>query len=147
MKRVRKVAIGVVFRKFPEGIKFILLRRRYGKNWWEFPKGGVELGETVKQAAIREVSEETGLKRLKVVKRINGAIIYNYPKEYARKHGYAGTEQKAFLIESLGGDVRLETHSFNKFAWLSGKDAIKRLKWDNQRNLLRRILKGRSAKK
>ncbi len=147
MVKTRRVAIGVVFRRFSERIKFILLKRKHGKDWWELPKGGIERGETAKQAAVREVREEAGLKRLRVVKRIGGAIIYNYPKDYARKHGYTGTEQKAFLIESVGGDVRLEAHSFNKFAWLNAKNAIKRLKWDNQRNLLRRVLKGKPAKK
>ncbi len=142
----RKVAIGIVFRRFPDGIKFLLLKRKNYSDWWEFPKGGIEKGETAERAALREVSEESGLKLLRVVRRITGAIIYNYPKGYAEKHGYTGTEQKTFLIESSGRAVRLEAHSFNKFAWLNGKDAIKRLKWDNQRNLLRRVLKAGFSK-
>ncbi|MBI4167640.1 MAG: NUDIX domain-containing protein [Candidatus Aenigmarchaeota archaeon] len=143
MRRIRKVAIGVVFRRFPEGVKFLLLKRRHGKDWWELPKGGVEKGETTKQAALREAREETGLERLKLVRRIKGAIIYNYPKEYSARHGYTGTEQRAFLLESFDDPVRVEKHSFSRFAWLSAKDALRRLKWDNQRNLIRRVLKGR----
>ncbi len=146
MKRMRKVAIGIVFKKFPDGIRFLLLKRRLA-DWWELPKGGIERGETAKRAALREVREETGLKLLRVVKRLKGAIIYNYPKEYARKHGYTGTEQKTFLIESSGGSVSVEAHSFSGFAWLNRKDAIRRLKWGNQRNLLRRVLKGTFSKK
>lgn len=141
--KTRKVAIGVVFRKSADGIKFLVLRRKQGWKGWEFPKGGLDKGETARRAVLREVREETGLKRLRLVRQIPGKIIYNYPKGYAKRHGYTGTEQKAFLIESLGGIVRLEKHSFNKFGWLGAKDAIKRLKWDNQRKLIRLILKGR----
>ena len=34
---------------------------RYGQHHWGFPKGRMEAGETEKQAAIREVREETGI--------------------------------------------------------------------------------------
>ncbi|MBI4176980.1 MAG: NUDIX domain-containing protein [Candidatus Aenigmarchaeota archaeon] len=145
MKKVRRVAIGVVFRKSADGVEFLLLKRK--RKGWELPKGGIEKGETAKRAALREVREETGLTLLKIVKRINEKIIYNYPKEYAARHGYTGTEQKAFLIESLGGPVRVEKRSFSGFAWLDAKNALRRLKWDNQRNLLHRILKGAFSKK
>ena len=39
----------------------ILLERRSDCGWWGMPGGRVEAGETVEQAAIREVFEETGL--------------------------------------------------------------------------------------
>jgi len=38
---------------------------------WDLPKGGIEKKETKKQAAIREVEEETGVKNLKIVKKIS----------------------------------------------------------------------------
>lgn len=145
MSRTRKVAIGVVFRRFPEGIKFLALRRKNNWKGWEFPKGGVESRETHRQAALREIREETGLRKLRLVRQIRGKIIYNYPKVYSAEHGYANTAQTAFLVESPSGKVRIERHSFDKFAWLDAKTALLRLKWDNQRNLLRRILKGRLA--
>jgi len=43
--------------------KILLVKRRGepGKGRWSMPGGIVELGETVKEAVIREVKEETGL--------------------------------------------------------------------------------------
>jgi len=40
------------------------------KGYWMLPKGGLEGGETFRDAAIREVMEETGLKDLKLIKKL-----------------------------------------------------------------------------
>jgi 8-oxo-dGTP pyrophosphatase MutT (NUDIX family) len=39
----------------------VLLQRRADLNAWGFPGGAIELGESAEEAAIREISEETGL--------------------------------------------------------------------------------------
>ena len=39
----------------------ILLARRRDIGWWNLPGGGMEIGETVQEAVVREVREETGL--------------------------------------------------------------------------------------
>jgi 8-oxo-dGTP pyrophosphatase MutT (NUDIX family) len=50
----------IIFRRTPEGIKFLLIY--HGKGYWNFPKGRLEAGERSWQTAFREVREETGLK-------------------------------------------------------------------------------------
>ncbi|WP_082772264.1 NUDIX hydrolase [Actinoplanes sp. TFC3] len=53
------VAVAVVVRDETERV---LLIRRSDNNFWALPGGAQELGETVSQAAVREVEEETGLR-------------------------------------------------------------------------------------
>lgn len=54
--------LGVLQR--PDG-KFLITKRRMDKEWaagwWEVPGGGVRAGEESKEAAMREVKEETGI--------------------------------------------------------------------------------------
>ena len=45
----------------PDGQGRILLIRRTDNNYWSIPGGGMEPGESVRQAASREVMEETGI--------------------------------------------------------------------------------------
>src|SRR5215216_6165589 len=52
----------IVFRRAGDECLFLLILSRLTKRpLWEFPKGGVEKGETIIQAALRELSEETGI--------------------------------------------------------------------------------------
>ncbi len=44
-----------------EGRVLLMHRRKADRDYWVVPGGGVEEGETVEQAARREVEEETGL--------------------------------------------------------------------------------------
>jgi 8-oxo-dGTP pyrophosphatase MutT (NUDIX family) len=55
---------GVVFR-VDDGLPLYLLIRDSYQNWG-FPKGHLEVGELAEAAALREVSEETGLSDLSV---------------------------------------------------------------------------------
>ena len=53
----------------------ILLERRSDNGWWGLPGGAIEAGESVRQAALREVREETGLEI-----RITGLLgVYSEP--------------------------------------------------------------------
>lgn len=59
MKKVISAGI-IIFRRTKDGLKFLLLY--HGRSYWNFPKGKMESEERSWQTAVREASEETGLK-------------------------------------------------------------------------------------
>lgn len=63
MKRVSQTAAGVVlFRNGAGPRRYLLMRSALTRRpIWEFPKGGVEPGETEAEAAVRELWEESGI--------------------------------------------------------------------------------------
>ena len=68
MFRVIEAAGGIVNNKNGD----ILFIHRMGK--WDLPKGKIEKGESLEQAAVREIEEETGLKELVIEKFLNNTF-------------------------------------------------------------------------
>lgn len=62
IKNMREISAGIIiYRITAQGPKFLLLY--HGNNYWNFPKGKLEVAERSFQAALREIKEETGLVR------------------------------------------------------------------------------------
>jgi 8-oxo-dGTP diphosphatase len=85
-------------------------KKPYLKDKYVLPGGFVNVGETLKNAAVREVKEETGLK-VKVIKMVN---VYDNPKRDPRGHAIS----IAFFCKVIDGKVyrRGETKEIEFFS-------------------------------
>ena len=121
-------AVGLVI--FNEKGEVFLGRRRAQRGFWvwQFPQGGIDAGETPKQAAYRELYEETGLQKphIKIIGEIEPWLYYDLPKD--RRKRWRGQKQKWFAVRFLGKkkhiDLNVETPpEFSRYAWGSLDDA------------------------
>jgi diadenosine hexaphosphate hydrolase (ATP-forming) len=51
----------VVFRRLDDQVEYLLVRPKKGSPEWVLPKGHIERGEGIRETAVREVREETGI--------------------------------------------------------------------------------------
>ena len=126
----------VIFRIENKEIYYLLLHypteARSKKEYWDFPKGHPEKGETQKQAAAREVAEETGLKDITFAPGFQESIQYYFSVE-------GKTVFKTvvfFLAETKKKEIKI-SFEHTGFIWLPFTQAMEKLKFANARRILR----------
>jgi putative (di)nucleoside polyphosphate hydrolase len=92
---------------------------------WQMPQGGVDDGESAREAALRELEEEIGIddKLVDVLDETEDWIYYEFPPDVRRamerRGNYLGQRQKWFALRFLGqdSDVHLDRHTPEFDAW------------------------------
>ena len=100
---------------------------------WQMPQGGIDEGEKPKEAAYRELWEETGVTRDKVsfVAKTHGWVTYDLPPELLGKvwgGKYRGQKQKWFLFRFTGQDrdvqIATEHPEFSTWRWILADEMV-----------------------
>jgi bis(5'-nucleosidyl)-tetraphosphatase len=109
--------------------EYLLLH--YTAGHWDFPKGNIEAGETEREAAVREIREETGIADIEFVEGFSNTISY----KYRRVRRLVDKQVVFFLALTKTRDVTI-SHEHIGFAWKSYDDAMEQLTYKSARNLL-----------
>jgi mutator protein MutT len=104
MKRIRAVAIVV------KDKEILLMYRKNEKEYYTFPGGGVEEGETIERAVLRELEEETTIKAT-----INKLLYHHIYDD--------NTEQYFYLCDYITGQPKLREDSIEKEKTLQGNNS------------------------
>ncbi|MEX0920258.1 MAG: NUDIX domain-containing protein [Candidatus Pacearchaeota archaeon] len=118
-----KSAGGVVFYIIGGKIRYLLLRHKKTGSHWGFPKGRVEVNETEKQTALREIREETGINNLKALNSFREIERYSFFKNNIK------IKKKViyFLVEVDSLNVTLSEEHLES-CWEEFSEAIEKLK-------------------
>ena len=113
MKQIEVVA--AIIRK---GDKIFATQRGYGdfKDWWEFPGGKIEPGETPEEALIREIHEELSTEIS--VDEFLCTVDYDYPKFHLTMH--------CFFCSLVSEALHLNEHEAAR--WLE-QDELSSVQW------------------
>ena len=92
---------------------------------WQMPQGGVDKGENLISAMKRELMEETSIKNIKILKKIDKWFEYELPKDLLGiiwKGKFRGQKQKWFIVRFIGNEseINLKTKhpEFIEWKWI-----------------------------
>jgi len=124
-----------VFRKGRDGENLYLLLD-YGK-YWDYPKGHLKKNEEEREAALRELEEETGIDDIDLMDDFRHEIVYFFRppgRPLVRKTvvfflGQVDSEKVKISDEHVG------------YEWLKGEQALARVKYPTAKEVMRAALK------
>ena len=111
--------------------KVLLVYEKRG-NFWGFPKGHVEKGETEIETALREVKEEVGLD-----------VKINENKRYVLNYQINNEIDKTtilYLAKPLNTIVSMQETEIESYKWCSFDEAINVLTFDSSKELLKNAI-------
>lgn len=138
MARLRRAtatsAGGIVIRSIDGVPHLVAGRRRRQRDGvsWTLPKGTPNPHETLEEAALREVAEETGL-QVRLLAPLE-AIEYWFVQGGARIHKTV----HYWLMEPVGGDLDRHDHEFDEVRWVPFGEASALLTFESERALVAR---------
>jgi putative (di)nucleoside polyphosphate hydrolase len=116
-----------------EGLVFVGRRIDQTVEGWQMPQGGIDLGESPEQAALRELKEEIGTDKAKFLRELDGWLEYDLPAHLvgvALKGRYRGQRQKWLAMRFTGSDndidVTTDEPEFAEWKWLA-MEALSRM--------------------
>lgn len=124
---------GVVVREGTAGTEVVICGRD-SDGVWGLPKGTPDEGESLEAAAVREVSEETGL-RVEIVNKI-GVVEYWFAANGVRIHKWV----HHYLMRATGGSTEDHDEEYDRVEWRPVEEALRTLTFDNDRNMVRKAL-------
>lgn len=145
MPVVNETSAGGVIVSVRDGHAYVAViarRNRGGRLEWCLPKGHLEGVETAQQAAVREVSEETG---------IHGRVLRHLA---TIDYWFSGNDRRVhkvvhhYLLEALSGTLTVENdpdQEAEKVEWVRIDKLPSRLAYPNERRIVgmaRKLLEG-----
>lgn len=133
-------SFGVIPLRRANGYWEVFLIQHNRSGYWGFPKGHAEPNETAKQAAFRELKEETNLELVNLLQ--PEPLMESYTFILERRRVF---KKVSYFIAEVSGKVALQTQEIHDGKWLPFPEAIAQVTHQEGKALLAQVEKMLSA--
>lgn len=127
----------IIFHKKKGEINYLLLHyprgSRLKKDYWDLPKGHLEEKEKPQETAIREVTEETGLKDIIFFDGFKEKIKYSFQRQRKKVLKFV----VFYLAETKNDKIKLSQEHID-YKWLPQRAALELLTFKNAKQILKK---------
>ena len=124
---------GIVARKRGNVFSVLLIKDGYGR--WTWPKGNIKKSESSKEAAVREIGEETGIKEISVLEKI-GQTQYFYKRSGVLKFKTVFL----YLCETKQAWLKIQESEIEGGRWFTPQDALSKVEYKGSKELLKKAI-------
>ena len=125
---------GVVIKETESGLKVLLIKDGYGH--WTWPKGNIEKDESSQDAAIREIWEETGVKNIGMMDKLDTIHYF-----YRLKGKLISKTVYLYLFEAKGNErLKALESEIEDAKWLSPEEALERIEYKGAKKILNKAI-------
>ncbi len=125
------VAAIILSSKYPSICEFFVAERSDLKYVWQFPQGGIDFGESPKDALLRELKEEIGTNEVEIIAEYPIWIKYDFPQSVMKKMApYIGQKQRYFLVKLKSDsiiNIKTEMPEFSQYEFLGFKNLLEKV--------------------
>jgi len=123
------VAMIIVSNNYPDKKEIFLAQRNDLSDVWQFPQGGIDEGEEVQEALFRELEEEIGTDKVKIIAEYPEWISYDFPAKIAKNmKPWIGQKQRYFLVKlKKSAKINIETEhpEFSDYKFVGVDEVLK----------------------
>lgn len=138
------VAAIVLSAKYPKTCEIFIASRTDVENAWQFPQGGIDEGETSKEALFRELKEEIGTNDIEIIAEYPEWVSYEFPATIAKKmYPYDGQKQKYYLVKLKKGaviNINTEIPEFSEYKFVPAENIYEHITFF-KRTVYKQVLK------
>ena len=125
---------GVIIKRGTEGFNVLLIKDGYGH--WTWPKGNIEAGEGPKEAAIREIGEEVGLKNIELIDKITDIEYW-----YRLKGRSIFKTVYLYLFEAKAEEpLKVLKSEIEDAKWLFPESALEMVEYEGSKEVLKKAI-------
>lgn len=112
--------------------KKVLLVYEKNRNFWGFPKGHMEAGETEVETALREVKEEVGLD-VEIDKERRYTLNYVIRDEIDKT-------TVLYIAKAKNEEIVMQENEIENIRWCSFEEALNTLTFDNWKEMFKKVI-------
>lgn len=122
----------------------LLVNKPRKRDNWQLPQGGVEGKESVTEAALRELKEEAGLGKVKILKKSKHIYQYDFPASYRRaRPDHVCGQRIEYILAVVSSDcmVQVDDHEIVGYVWVFPDQLSQYIKRKEYRDFVKKLIR------